>query len=293
MPQTVTALRRVRGLEITTRQLVEGLVSGGHDSVFRGRGIAFSEIREYRHGDDVRTIDWNVTARFNRPYVKEYIEERDLQVYVVVDVSASGSFGGSLAKRDRAVEVAAALMFAAQQSNDRAGMFLVSDHIEMFVPARRGRRHVMQALLKMVSHEAASRATDLRACIESMAGIVKRRSVIIVVSDMMDDGDYAKPLRHLARRHDIAVVRVTDERERNMPDVGLIELEDSETGEQVLVNTSDEEFRAEYARLVERGDAALAATMARCRVDRIDIGTDGEYAARLLRFFQTRRRRRH
>ncbi len=293
MPEgAASAPGRVRGLEVTTRRLVEGLVSGGHDSVFRGRGIAFSEIREYRHGDDVRAIDWNVTARLNRPYVKEYIEERDLQVYVVLDVSGSASFGGSLAKRDRALEVAAAIVLAAQGANDRAGAFLVSDRIEMYVPARRGRRHAMRALIAMAAHEPASRATDLRACLEAVAGIIKRRSAIVIISDMVDGGDYARPLRHLARRHDVSVVRVTDRRERELPDVGLIELEDGETGEQVLVDTSDPGLRAEHARLVRQGDAELAATLARCRVDRVDVETEGDYGRRLLRFFRTRGRRR-
>lgn len=289
---TAAALARVRGLEVSTRRLVEGLASGGHDSVFRGRGIAFSEIREYRHGDDVRAIDWNVTARLNRPYVKEYIEERDLQVYAVLDVSGSASFGGSLAKRDRSLEVAAAIMLAAQGANDRAGAFLVSDRIEMYVPARRGRRHAMRALVAMSAHEPASRATDLRACLRAVAGIVKRRSAIVIISDMVDAGDYARPLRHLSRRHDVCVVRVTDAREREIPDVGLIELEDGETGEQVLVDTSDPEFRAEHAALVRRGDAELASALAGCRVDRVDIGTEGDYGPRLLRFFRTRGRRR-
>ncbi len=290
MTPTPQTLQRVANLEISTRQLVNGIVSGAYNSVFHGRGIEFNEIREYRYGDDIRAIDWNVTARLDRPYIKEFIEERDLQVYVIADVSGSGSFGSATSKQDRIDEVAAAVLLSAQKSGDRAGMFLTTDRIEEFVPARRGRRHAMSALFCLVSHRPESRMTDLAACLEGIAKIVKRRSVIVLVSDLIDESAYARPLRHLARHHDMVVIRVVDSHERGIPDVGLIQLEDGETGEQMLVDTSDESFRQAYAGIVARKDAEIASLMSQCRIDSIRIGTDSDYESQLLRFFRMRKR---
>lgn len=284
------ALQRVAKLEIVTRRLVDGIVSGAYNSVFRGRGVEFDEIREYRYGDDVRAIDWNVTARLDRPYIKEFIEERDLQVYVIADVSGSGSFGSKSSKRSRIDEITAAILLAAQRSGDRAGLFLVTDRIEEFVPARRGKRHAMGALLKLTSCSPNSRKTHLAQCLGMIAKIVKRRSVIILVSDLVDDSKYDKPLRHLSARHDVMVFCVTDPNERNIPDVGLIELEDAETGEQMLVDTSDESFRQAYLDLVAKKDAATSFVMAQCKIDSIRLSTDADYESRLLNFFQARRR---
>ena len=291
MNATPETIRRVNGLELSTRRLVDGMVSGAYESVFRGRGIEFDEIREYRYGDDVRAIDWNVTARLDRPYIKEFIEERDLQVYVVADVSGSGSFGSRTPKRERINEIVASVIFSAQRSNDRAGLFLITERIEDFVPARRGRRHAMRALVRLLSCAPASRATDLASSLREIAGIIKRRSVIVIVSDLIDSHDYARPLRHLSRRHDVVVIRVSDRNERAIPDVGLIELEDGETGEQILVDTSDPEFRAAYSRIIGDADSEISSVMARCNIDSVLVDAHADdYAARLLGFFRTRSR---
>lgn len=290
MALTQQTLRRVGELELLTRRLVDGLVSGAHNSVFRGRGIEFNEIREYRYGDDVRAIDWNVTARLDRPYIKEFIEERDLQVYVIADVSGSGSFGSASPKQDMIDQVAAAVLLSAQRNGDRAGMFLVTDRIEEFVPARRGKRHAMGALFRLVSRNPESQMTDLAACLKSVAKIVKRRSVIVLVSDLIDESGYSRPLRFLAKRHDLIVIRVSDPREQNIPDVGLIQLEDGETGEQMLVDTSDESFRRAYSELVTRKDIEISSLMARYRIDSIQIGSNSDYGPELVHFFKTRKR---
>ena len=288
MELTPNMIGHVRDLEISTRKLVDGMVSGAYESVFRGRGIEFDEIREYRYGDDVRAIDWNVTARLDRPYVKEYVEERDLQVYVVVDISGSGSFGSITPKRARINEVVASLLFAAQRSNDRAGMFLITDKIEEFVTARRGRRHVMRALLCLLACEPESRMTNLAASLDAIAAVIKRRSIIIIISDLIDDHDYARPLRHLARRHDVVAIRISDAHEREIPDVGLIQLEDSETGEQILVDTSNISFRSAYLESVAHAESGIVSLMGRCHIDSVEIDAHADYATLLLRFFRTR-----
>lgn len=283
-------LRRVSSLELATRKLVDGIISGAYNSVFHGRGIEFDEIREYRYGDDVRAIDWNVTARLDHPYIKEFIEERDLQVYVIADMSGSGSFGSASSKKDRIEQVAAAVLLSAQRSGDRAGMFLVTDRIEEFVPARRGRRHAMRALLRLVSCTPESRMTDLNVCLKGVAKIVKRRSVIVLVSDLIDESGYARPLRRLAKHHDVIVIRVSDSHERNIPDVGLIELEDGETGEQMLVDTSDPSFQNAYSELIMRKDSEISSIMAQCHIDSVRIDTDSDYESKLLHFFKLRKR---
>lgn len=290
MPVTLQMLQRASRLELTTRRLVDGLVSGAYNSVFHGRGIEFNEIREYHYGDDVRAIDWNVTARLDRPYIKEFIEERDLQVYVIVDVSGSGSFGKIAPKQDRINEIAASLILAAQRSGDRAGMFIVTDRIEEFVPARRGRRHAMHILHRLVSCEPDSVMTDLGSCLEKITKIVKRRSLIVLVSDLIDESDFERPLRYLVQHNDVIIIRVNDSRERQIPNVGMIQLEDAETGDQILVDTSDESFRRTYAEIIAHAESKTSSLLARCHVDSIRIDSDTNYESSLLHFFKTRNR---
>jgi uncharacterized protein (DUF58 family) len=223
MQNTRDIIRSVKKLEITTRRLVEGLITGNYHSIFKGQGIEFSDIREYRAGDDIRAIDWNVTARFNHPFIKEFIEERDLRVYFAIDVSASGSFGSSVSKRSKALETVAGLMFAAMSNNDNVGFFLFTDRIEKYAPARKGRKHVLSLLSKLVSFQPQSPGTDLEEALAYVSRVVKKRSIIFIVSDFFT-GDFYRPLRILRNRHDVIALRILDEREREIPDVGLIEL---------------------------------------------------------------------
>ena len=255
MNQTKSILKKVKKLEITTKQIVDGLITGNYDSIFRGQGIEFSEIRDYRPGDDVRAIDWKVTARFNHPYIKEFIEERDLQVYFVIDVSGSGNFGRNISKKEKSLEVVASLMFAALRANDGVGVFLVSDDVERFIPARKGRKHVLQLLNIVSGFAPKSKKTNLEKSLTRVAKTVKRKSVIFVISDFIDKTNFLKPLKVLQKRHhDVIALRIIDPREKEIPDVGLIELEDEETGEQILVDTSDKEFREAYGILVSEND---------------------------------------
>jgi uncharacterized protein (DUF58 family) len=281
-------IRQVRKIEISTKQQVDGLIAGNYHSVFKGQGIDFSEIREYRAGDDVRTIDWKVTARFNRPFIKEFVEERDLRVYFAIDVSASGSFGNNISKMQKATEIAASLMFSAMKNNDNVGLFLFTGDVEKHIPARKGRKHVLKLLGTMVSYEPLEKRTDIMKSMESIAKMLKRRSIIFVISDFISD-DFSKPLNIMRNRHDIVALRVMDAREQELPDVGLIELEDEETGEQLLVDTSDEEIRTRYAELVREHNESLQKLFRKMKIDMVDLVTDEPYEVALNKFFKTRK----
>ena len=287
MHRTKEILKKVKKLEIVTRQLVEGLITGNYHSIFKGQGIEFSDIRDYRTGDDIRAIDWNVTARFNHPFIKEFIEERDLRVYFAFDMSASGSFGSNVSKRNKAIEVAASLMFAAMSNNDNVGLFLFTDDIETYIPARKGRKHVLKVLSKLVSHEPVSTTTNLEKTLIHISKVVKKRSIIFIISDFITD-DFMQPVKILRNKHDLIAIRITDPREKELPDVGLIELEDEETGEQILVDTSDEEFRERFKKIVQEKEDELKRSLQRVKIDMVSIMTDEPYEVPLKKFFKTR-----
>ena len=290
MQQTKEIIKQVKKIEITTKQLVEGLISGNYHSVFKGQGIEFSETREYRAGDDIRAIDWKVTARFNHPYIKEFIEERDLQVYFAIDMSGSSSFGNNLTKRRKASEVVASLMFAALRNKDNAGAFLFTDDIEVFIPARKGRKHILKMISKIVSFEPKSLKTDINKSLVYISKIVKKRSIIFIISDFFDE-DFMKPLKILKNKHDIIALRIIDIREREIPDIGLIELEDEETGEQILIDTSDPAFRNNYERIMKEKDSHLSASLKKIKIDIVNILTDESYDVPLKKFFKIRIKR--
>jgi uncharacterized protein (DUF58 family) len=287
MHETREILKQVKKLEITTKKLVDGLMAGSYHSIFRGQGIEFSEIREYILGDDVRSIDWNVTARMNKPYVKEFIEERDLRVFFIFDISASGNFGNVISKKRKALELIATLMFSAMRNNDNVGLALFSDNVEMFVPARKGRRHVMKLLRDMISHKERSTNTDIKRSLEYISKILKKRSIIFIISDFISE-DYLKPLRILRQRHDVIAINVNDLRESEIPDIGLIELEDEETGEQVLVDTSDKDFQKSYTDMVNKHYDNLDSIFNKLKIDLISLKTDEGYELPLKRFFKLR-----
>lgn len=288
MSQTKEILKKIKKLDIKTKQLVEGLVTGNYHSIFKGQGIEFSEIREYQAGDDIRAIDWKVTARFNRPYIKEFIEERDLQVYFVIDVSGSGSFGTHVSKKEKSLEIIASLMFASLRHNNGVGIFLISDRVEKFIPARKGRKHIFQALNIISTFIPDSVKTSLKKPLEQISNIIKRKSIIFIVSDFIDKSEFLKPLKILQKRHDVVALRIIDQREKEMPDVGMIELEDEETGEQILVDTSDEEFRNSYSRLIDENDSRFVDDMMCIKVDTISLLTEQNYAIPLKKFFKNR-----
>lgn len=288
MTQTKEILKKIKKLDITTKQLSDGIISGNHNSIFKGQGIEFSEIRDYRAGDDIRSIDWKVTARFNSPYIKEFIEERDLQVYFVIDVSGSGSFGTHISKQEKSLEIIASLMFAALRNNDGVGIFLITDHVEKYIPVKKGKKHLLQSLNILTSFTPNSTKTNLKNPLEHISRIIKRKSLIFVISDFIDGTEYLKPLKILRKRHDILALRIIDSREKEIPDVGMIELEDDETGEQILVDTSDEEFRNSYSRLITERDLQFQKTMKKNKIDTISFLTDQKYSDSLKKFFKKR-----
>lgn len=283
-------LKQVKKIEITTKNLVDGLISGNYHSVFKGQGIEFSEIRDYKPGDDIRSIDWKVTARFDHPFIKEFIEERDLSVYFVFDSSASNSFGNLVEKRRKAIELTATLMFSAMRNNDNVGLFIFTDDIEKYIPARKGKRHVLKLLTSLIAHESQSTKTNIEKALSYVSNIVKKRSVIFILSDFYNQ-DFAKPLKALKKRHDVIAIKVNDTREKEIPKVGLIRLEDEETGEQLLVDTSDESFRKNYRNLIKKEETRLNHLFKKNKVDTININTETPYELQLRKFFKLRQRR--
>ena len=285
-------LRKVRRIEITTRGLVNEVFSGEYHSVFQGRGMNFAEVREYQYGDDIRSIDWNVTARTGTPFVKVFEEERELTVMLVVDVSASGNFGTRMRmKGDVAVEICALLAFSAIKNNDKVGLILFSDRIEKFVPPRKGRRHVLRVLRELLYHRPDRSGTDIRLALEYLTRVTRRRAVVFLVSDFLAGG-FGRALTIAGRRHDTVAVRVRDRRETELPPIGLVEFEDAETGERFVVNTSDRSFREAFGQDRAAVEEELERTLRHGKVDLIDIRADRPYVRPLMRFFKERERRR-
>lgn len=291
MENRTDLIRQLKKIEITTNALVEGLQSGLHHSLFKGHGVEFAEIREYVPGDDVRSIDWKVTARYNRPFIKEYTEERDQTFYFVVDISGSGTFGSETPKQKKMLEVTASLAFAALRNNDRIGLCLFSDRVEKFLPAKRGKKHLVSLLNTLIDHKAVSIKTDLSAAARFLGTILARRSSVIILSDFASP-DFLGALKSLRRRHEVIAVRVTDPREHELPDVGTMALEDSETGEQVIVDTSDSGFRMRYSALVDEAGRTLTAGFSQAGVGNVSVLTTDPYDIPLQQFFRGMKRRR-
>ena len=284
-------LRKVRRIEITTRGLVNEVFSGEYHSVFQGRGMNFAEVREYQYGDDIRSIDWNVTARTGTPFVKLFEEERELTVMLAVDVSASGNFGTRMRmKGDVAVEICALLAFSAIKNNDKVGLILFSDRIEHFVPPRKGRRHALRVLRELLYRPAEGTGTDIAGALEYLARVTRRRAVVFLVSDFLGEG-YERALSVAARRHDLVAVRVGDAREAAIPPMGFVEFEDPETGRRVVVNTSGRAFRERFGEGRAAARARVDEVFRRSKVDAIDVTTGVPYERALRRFFEERGRR--
>jgi len=283
-------LRKVRRIEIRTRRIVDETLAGGYHSVFKGRGMEFSEVREYQVGDDVRTIDWNVTSRMGHPYVKKYVEERELTVLLAVDVSGSSRFGSMAQSRSEVVaEICALLAFAAARNNDRVGLLLFSDRIEKYVPPRKGRRHVLRVLREVLYHEPEGKGTNLGVALETVRRLQRRRAVVFVLSDFLADG-FERPLRLASRFHDLVALVVRDPREATLPAVGLVGLEDAETGECVVVDTSQAGLRERFRRGAEARAARLQGLFQKLAVDAVELWTDRAYDPPLVRFFARRAR---
>lgn len=289
-------MSRIRQIEIRTRRLVNTLFSGDYKSSFKGRGIEFLDVREYQPGDDVRTIDWKVTARFGRPYVKKFAEERELVVILLVDASGSDRFGTRrLFKLEQAAQVAATLAFSAIRNNDKVGLVFFTDQIEKYVPPRKGRSHVLRLVRDILFFEPANRGTDAGRALEFLMHVLKRRAIVFFISDLLGPGfapeALQKPLGIAARKHDLVVVSVNDPAEQELPNLGLVELEDAETGRLVPVDTGDPALRRHFARARARREEEQEKLLRRLGIDRISVATNEEFTAKLHKFFQRRARR--
>jgi uncharacterized protein (DUF58 family) len=284
-------LRKVRQIEIRTRHLVTDLFGGEYHSVFKGRGMEFAEVREYVPGDDIRSIDWNVTARAGHPFVKQFQEERELTVLLVVDQSASGRFGTrSRLKGEMAAEVGALIALSAVQNNDKVGLVLFADDVELYVPPGKGRRHVLRVVREILYFRPRGRGTSLATALEHLSRAQKRRAVVFVISDFLDRG-YERALRVASRRHDLIALRLKDRREESLPRVGLVSLVDLESGREMLVDTSDPAVRREFAARVVEREREFEAVVRRARIDRVDLWTDEDVVPPLAGFFRKRVRR--
>jgi uncharacterized protein (DUF58 family) len=284
-------LAQVRRLEVTSRHLVRDVLAGEYGSVFKGRGVEFADVREYHYGDDVRTIDWRVTARMDATYVRRYVEERELTVLFLVDHSASDAFGTRVrTKIQLATEVCAVLALAAVRNNDRVGAALFTDHVETFVPPAKGKRHALRVIRELLAFRPSQRGTDLRAALEYATRVLSRRAVIFVASDWIADG-YDTQLEMAARRHDTIAVQLVDRRERQLPDVGLVTLRDPESGRWQTVDSARAAVRARFRERAAAFDAAVEGRLRRCGADVIRLETGESYVAPLLAFFHRRERR--
>lgn len=282
--------KKIRRIEIRTKGLVNNVFGGEYHSAFKGRGIEFSEVRPYQFGDDIRSIDWNVTARAGDTFVKVFEEEREQTLFLVVDISGSGDFGTyDKFKREIAAEICAILGFSAIRNNDKVGLLLFSDQVELFVPPKKGRRHVLRLIRDLFAHEPISRRTSLSVALGHVVHMLRRRSIVLVVSDFFDTG-FEKPLRLLARRHDTVAIVLRDPRELSLPPLGLLELTDPETGATTILDTGMRSVRRALASHAAAVHDELDTVLRRCRVDRISISTDRDYVEPLVRFFRARAR---
>jgi uncharacterized protein (DUF58 family) len=288
---TKELLKQVRQIEIRTRGVVNQVFSGEYHSVFKGRGMEFSEVREYQFGDDIRNIDWNVTARFGHPFVKIFEEERELTVLLMVDMSGSLIFGSTeKTKQQIAAEIGAILAFSALKNNDKVGLILFTDKIEKFVPPRKGRMHVLRIIREVLSFEPKGKSTNLRAALEYMNNAIKKRSIAFLISDFMDSG-YEKILRVVGKRHDLIGVVLNDRREYEIPEIGLAKFVDAETGTERWIDTGDKRTRLMFTRMREENRARRKSLFLSSRLDSIEIQAGEDYIKPLVQFFRLRERR--
>lgn len=286
--ETTDILKRVRQIEIKTRGLSSHIFAGEYHSAFKGRGMMFSEVREYQYGDDIRNIDWNVTARFNHPFVKVFEEEREMTVMLLIDVSGSREFGSSWRfKKNLITEIAAVLAFSAIQNNDKAGVILFSDRIEKFIPPKKGKKHILHIIRELIGFTPGQRATDLAEAFRYLTNAIKKRCTTFVISDFLDD-QFEHALRIANQKHDVVALRVYDAREAEMPDIGFVKFKDAETGALEWINTSSAKTREAYSQWWQQNEQQLKATFSKCGVDHVAIATDQDYVKALISLFKKR-----
>lgn len=287
--ETSELLKRVRQIEIKTKGLSNNIFAGEYHSAFKGRGMAFAEVREYQYGDDIRDIEWNVTARFNKPFVKVFEEERELTVMLCVDVSGSLEFGSNVqTKRRMQTEIAATLAFSAIQNNDKIGVIFFSDRIEKFIPPKKGRKHILYIIRELLELKPESNRTDVAFAVEYLTSVIKRRCTAFLLSDFIDDKDFRQPLTIANRKHDVVAVQVYDRRVAELPDVGLMQVRDAETGEEMLVDTGSKKVRNMHAAWWRGQQNRLREIFTRSGVDNVSVRTDHDYVTALMGLFKQR-----
>lgn len=288
MTDTKEILKKVRKIEIKTKRLSNHIFSGEYHSSFKGRGMTFSEVRQYQYGDDVRNIDWNVSARYNEPFVKVFEEERELTMMLMVDISGSEYFGTkNQFKRETLTEIAATLAFSAIQNNDKVGLLLFTDTIELFIPPKKGRSHVLRIIRELIEFKGESTQTDIAMALKYLANVLKKKAIVFVLSDFIAD-DYSKTLKIAAKKHDLTGIRVYDEREESIPNIGLVPMLDAESGKTVWINTQDKKVRTNYAKYYHNKVDFYQNQFKRSGAGTINICTEGNYVKKLLAYFKHR-----
>ena len=282
-------LEKVRKIEIKTRGLSQNIFAGEYHTAFKGRGVIFSEVREYQPGDDIRDIDWNVTARHNKPYVKVYEEERELTMMLLIDVSGSSDFGAmGESKKERIAEIAATLAFSSIQNNDKVGVIFFSDHVEKFIPPKKGRKHILLIIREIIDMVPTSRGTNIDVALKFMTNALKKRVSAFLLSDFIDNHDYFSSMSIANRKHDLAAIQVYDRRDASMPDVGLVRIRDMETGADRWIDTSSSRVRRAFDKAWYERQQKISSVTARCGVDMVSVTTDEDYVKALLALFHNR-----
>ena len=285
---TKEILKKVRKIEIKTRRLSDHIFSGEYHTSFKGRGMTFSEVRQYQYGDDVRAIDWNVTARYNEPFVKVFEEERELTMMLMVDISGSESFGTkNQLKRDMVTEIAATLAFSATQNNDKIGLLLFSDQIELFIPPKKGKSHVLRIIRELIEFESKSKKTDLSQALKYLSSVLKKKAIVFLISDFMTK-DYEHTLKIASKRHDVTGIRVFDQREESIPNIGIVNMIDAETGETLLVDTTSNKVRMDYEKYYRENVNYFKDIFSKCGAGTISSRVDESYVTKLLGYFKAR-----
>jgi len=280
-------LAQIRNLQIQTKDLVEGIESGAYNSKYRGGGIEFSEVREYIPGDDIKRIDWNVSARHNSLFVKEFVEENELNIYLVLDLSASNNFGFTKSKLDLSFEVAVSLMFLALKNNDRLGLGIFTDKLEKFIPSKKGKRQLLKIIKELIEHKPKSKKTNIMESLSTLNNKLKKKSVIYIISDFISDS-YDKPLKFLKLHHQVTLINISDIREKEIPKIGYTYLEDAETGEQVLVNTSDKNFQKQYREIINEKRKNNEKNMNKIGIDMINVSNEEAFDITINKYFRNK-----
>ena len=280
-------LSQIKKLEIQTKDLVEGVESGAYNSKYRGGGIEFSEVREYIPGDDVKRIDWNVSARHNSLYVKEFVEENELNIYLILDLSASTNFGFIKSKLDLGFEVAVSLMFLALKNNDRLGLGIFTNQLEKFIPSKKGKRQLLKIIKELIEYKPKSKETDILKSLSTLKNKLKRKSIIYIISDFLSD-DYEKPLKFLKLHHEVILINISDIKEKEIPEIGYAYIEDAETGEQILVNTSSKSFQNQYREIMEQKIIENQNNMKKIGIDMINLTNEESFDITINKYFRNK-----